>query len=88
MIFLIAYNRTEGRIVTFRDFDESQRREAEDLRLDIELDVNRKGVDHEVVLLEAANEDALRATHLRYFDELREILESGIGPDDLSRLDE
>lgn len=75
MIFLIEYNRSEGSIVTFRDFDGSQRREAEDSRLGIELDLNRKGIDHEVVLLEAASEDALRLTHRRYFKDLRQILE-------------
>jgi hypothetical protein len=76
MIFLIEYNRREGRIVTFRDFDDSQRREAEDLRLDIELDLNRKGVDHEVVLLEAASKEAVYRTHQRYFADLTEILRS------------
>ncbi len=76
MIFLIEYNRSEGRIVTFRDFDDSQRREAEDSRLDIELELNRKGVDHEVVLLEAASEEAVRRTHQRYFADLTEILRS------------
>ena len=76
MIFLIEYNRSKGSIVTFRDFDDSQRREAEDLRLDIELVLNQKGVDHEVVLLEAENEDALRRTHQRYFKDLRQILSS------------
>lgn len=80
MIFLIEYNRREGRIVTFCDFADSQRREAEDLRLDIELDLNRKGVDHEVVLLEAESEEALRRTHQRYFKDLRQILSSSSSP--------
>ena len=79
MIFLIEYNRSEGSIVTFRDFDASHRREAEDSRLVIELDLNRKGIDHEVVLLEAASEDALRLTHRRYFKDLRQILEDKRG---------
>ena len=79
MIFLIEYNRREGRIVTFRDFQDSQRREAEDSRLEIELDLNRKGVDHEVVTLEAASEDALHRTHQRYFADLTEILQSARG---------
>ena len=90
MIFLIEYNRSEGRIVTFRDFDDSQRREAEDSRLGIELDLNRKGIDHEVVLLDAASEDALRRTHRRYFEDLRQILEDKRGresiPDNIHRL--
>ena len=76
MIFLIEYNRSKGKIVTFRDFDDSQRREAEDLRLGIELDLNRKGIDHEVVLLEAASRDALLRTHGRYFKDLDDLLKS------------
>ena len=79
MIFLIEYNRSQGRIVTFRDFDDSQRREAEDSRLGIELGLNRQGIDHEVVLLEAASEPALRRTHRRYFEDLRTILEDKDG---------
>ena len=79
MIFLIEYSRREGSIVTIRDFDDSQRREAEDSRLGIELDLNRKGIDHEVVLLDAASEDALRLTHRRYFEDLRQILEDKRG---------
>ena len=74
MIFLIEYNRSEGSIVTFRSFDDSQRREAENLRLEIELDLNRKEVGYEVVLLEAESEDALRLTHRRYFENLHQIL--------------
>jgi len=79
MIFLIEYNRSEGQIVNSRDFDDSQRREAEDARLKIELDLNSKGVDHEVVLLEAASKDALRRTHRRYFEGLRQILKYPMG---------
>ena len=48
MIFLIEYNQSEGRIVTIRNFDDSQLREAEDSRLEIELALNRNGIDHEV----------------------------------------
>ena len=76
MIFLIEYNRPEGQIVTFRNFDDSRRREAENSRLDIELDLNRREVSHEVVLLEAEREAALRLTHRRYFENLRQILEN------------
>ena len=79
MIFLIEYKRSEGRIVTFRDFNDSQRREAEDSRLGIELDLNRKGIDHEVVLLEALNKNALLRTHQRYFADLTQILKSAGG---------
>ena len=76
MIFLIEYNRREGKIVTFRQYPDSQRREAADARLEIELDLNRKGVDHEVTLLEANSEADIRRTHSRYFETLREMLAS------------
>ena len=78
MIFLIEYNRPEGRLLTFREFEGSQWREAEDARLALELDLNRQGSDHEVVLLEAESEEALRRTHGRYFYTLRELLQAGI----------
>lgn len=77
MIFLIEYNRGEGRIVTFEAFKDVQRSDAEDLRREIELQVNRNGTEHEVVLLEAESEEALRRTHRRYFEGLRQILASG-----------
>lgn len=48
-------------------------------RLEIELDLNRAGVDHEVVLLEAASEKALRRTHRRYFEDLKQIVKSTSG---------
>ena len=79
MIFLIEYNRSHGVLVTFRTFDDSQRQQAMDLRLELELDLNRRGVGHEVVLLEAESEAALRRTHRRYFETLRELLKTSEG---------
>ena len=79
MIFLIEYNRPQGRIVTFQRFQDSERPKAQNARLDIELNLNRRGVAREVVLLEAASQDGLRRTHRRYFEDLRRILESASG---------
>ncbi len=81
MIFLIEYDRPKGHIVTFSSFDETERLEAENRRLEIELALNRAGVDHEVVLLEALSEEALRRTHRRYFEEPSQIVRSGSGGD-------
>ena len=78
MIFLIEYNRPQGRIATFERFTDSERLKSQDSRLDLELDLNRRVVNHEVILLEAASEDALQKTHQRYFKTLRQILESAI----------
>lgn len=73
MIFLIVYNRPEGRIVNLTTFSDSDRSEAEKSRLEIELDLNRERIDHEVVLLQADNEKVLRRTHRRYFESPTEI---------------
>ncbi len=76
MIFLIEYNRSLGSIVEMRRFDDSQRREAEDARLETELSLNRNGVEHEVVLLDAESEAMLRKANRRYFESLRQILKN------------
>lgn len=73
MIFLIEYNRQKGHIVKFDKFKDSDRGKAEKKRLELELDLNRKKIDHEVVLLEAERESVLRQTHRRYFETLRGI---------------
>jgi len=78
MIFLIEFNPRTGERVTYRQYDDSQRREAYDEQLKIELDLNRKGIRHEVVILEAENEAAMRRTHQRYFETFEEILRSGV----------
>jgi hypothetical protein len=73
MIFLIEYHRGEGRIVMMQSFSDSDRRRAEESRLNLELELNLKGIEHEVVLLEAATEEAVRRTHRRYFETLAEL---------------
>jgi hypothetical protein len=76
MIFLIEYDRNRGEIVTFKTFDDSERQNAEAARLIMELELNRLGTEPEVVLLEAATEEALRRTHRRYFEDLTELVSS------------
>ncbi|MDX6612197.1 MAG: hypothetical protein QOD75_1383 [Blastocatellia bacterium] len=73
MLFLIEYDRDQGRIVTIRSFKDPNGESAEDSRLQLELDLNMKGINNEVVLLEAATEEALRRTHRRYFVDLAEL---------------
>jgi hypothetical protein len=73
MIFLVEYARDQGRIVSFKTFDTDSTL-AKNARLELELDLNRRGVEHEVVLLEAENEQALRRTHRRYFESLSELV--------------
>jgi hypothetical protein len=74
MVFLIDYNRKEGRIVTIESFSDSDRQKAEESRFRLELDLNARSIDREVVLLDAASEAAIRRTHRRYFETLAELL--------------
>ncbi len=76
MLFLIEYDRNRGEVVTIQEFDDSEQESAENARLDMELKLNRLGTEREVVLLEAASEDALRRTHRRYFENLSELMEA------------
>lgn len=73
MLFLIEYDRSRGRLVTIQEFDVSQKESAQNARLQLELDLSRRGKEHEVVVLEAADEAALRRTHRRYFEDLLEL---------------
>jgi hypothetical protein len=75
-IFLIEYDRKSGQLMTLRTFDDSERERADDTRLELELRLNRERLKHEVVLLEASSEDALRTTHRRYFEELADLATS------------
>lgn len=74
MLFLIEYARDEGRIVSFEIFEDERSTLANSARLELELDLNRRGVEHEVVLLEAESEQALHRTHRRYFEDLSELV--------------
>jgi hypothetical protein len=75
MIFLIKYNRTKGQLVELKVYKDVERLEAQDARLKMELDLNKKGINLEVVLLEAATEEILRRTHRRYFENLNQLLQ-------------
>jgi hypothetical protein len=72
MIFLMDYDRKSGKLVSFRQFDDTQ--QAREARLELELELNRQKVEREIVLLEAEDENAIRRTHRRYFDDLPELL--------------
>ncbi len=73
MIFLIEYDREQGRIVKLEAFNGSDRNRAEEARLNLELALRSKEIDNEVVLLDAANEEAVRRTHRRYFEDLHQL---------------
>lgn len=75
MFFLIEYDRPSRTLVQFRKFDNSERQIAQDTRLNLELELNRQGIHHEVVILDAPSEEALRHTHGRYFKSLADLVE-------------
>lgn len=67
MLFLIEYDRSRGEIVSMATYADEQREQAHEARLQMELRLRREAAKPEVVIMEAANEDALRKTHARYF---------------------
>jgi hypothetical protein len=68
--FLIRYNRKAGQIVSIQRFSDAEKAQADGVRLQLELDLLRRQQKDEVVLLDAASEEALRKTHRRYFEDL------------------
>ena len=80
MIFLIEYERQTMRTLLFKTFNDTERQKAQNERLQIELNLNSRGLllKREVVLLESRNEQTLRRTHERYFENLPEDTKSPV----------
>jgi len=76
MIFLIEYDRSRGEIASIDSFADADRRRAENERLLREVRLHRKGVQHEIVLLQAASEEALKETHRRYFADIATLADA------------
>lgn len=76
MIFLMEYDRPKGKIINITSFNDNDRTKAANKRLLIELELHKLHIGREVVLLEATNEDALRRTHRRYFENASQISQS------------
>lgn len=81
MMFLIEYDRDRGRLVRLDVYQDKELQQAEGSRFDLELKLNRRGITHEVVLLEAPSEEALRRTHRRYFEDISDLINT---PQDMS----
>jgi hypothetical protein len=79
MLFLIQYDRRAGKIVSLKSFTDDERLLARKTRLDLEIELQRRSQNHEVVLLEAASEEALRKTHGRYFEDVEHLLALAMG---------
>ena len=74
MLFLVQYDRPAGHRVGLKTFTDDQRIVAGKARLELEIELRRRSQDHEVDLLQAASEEALRKTHGRYFEDVEHLL--------------
>ena len=81
MFFVLAYRRSESRLLELTRFASTDFDRAWECKLD--ADKRFGGSDVEVVLLESENERSLRATHARFFRTLEELasdpFDSGAG---------
>jgi hypothetical protein len=73
VIFLMNYDRVSGCLIELRTFLDVDRERANHERIELEISLSRAGIRREVVLLEASDEDALRKTHRRYFENLNQL---------------
>lgn len=70
MLFLIEYDVSASKTVSLATYSDTDFERANDERLAMELGLRHRGVRHEVVILQAPSEAALRETHARYFEGL------------------
>jgi hypothetical protein len=80
MWFLLNYDRQQGLIVTLTTFSDLQREQADEARLNLEVELSNENVEREIVLLEAEDEAALRKTHRRYFAKWDALARSASDP--------
>ncbi len=74
MIFLLQYDRNKGALVRLVSFTSDKMEEASKARLNLEIELMRTRTKHEVVLLEAESQNALKHTHSRYFQGVTEMI--------------
>jgi hypothetical protein len=77
MFFVVDYDRKQGKIISLTSFSTNQREAAEDARLKIELQIDQAESNREIVLIEAKDEDNLRESHSRYFDDFEALVAAG-----------
>ena len=70
-LFLLQYDRRQGKLLTLDAYDEARREEAMRRRRELELS---KSAHIEVIILEADSEATIRRTHRRYFQTIEEML--------------
>lgn len=79
MLFLIEYDRLRGEIVSLSTYADDQRKLVDEARLQLELKLCREGTKKEVVVMEAADQEALQKTHARFFKSAQALLPTASG---------
>jgi hypothetical protein len=67
MNYSIVYDRAKQETILREQYSDEEGEELRVRRLELELNAQILGEDVEVVVLQAASEDALMKTHARYF---------------------
>ena len=70
MYFLIEYDRSTRTTCRIETYQATERDRVDAARLALEIDLHRRKVEREVVVLDAESEAALHKTHRRYFPAL------------------
>jgi hypothetical protein len=78
MLFLIEYDRRRGEIINMSTHQDEERALVDAARLQMELWLRQGRGKREVVVLEAANEEALRKTYAQYFKSANALVPAGI----------
>lgn len=84
MLFLIEYDRLKGEIVSLSTYADDQRGQVDEARLQLELKLRRENTKREVVVMQAADEEALQKTHARFFKSAQALLPTASGVDSAS----
>lgn len=70
--FLLVYDQAAGRVLHIQEFADADRGAALDRRFELERE-HAADPNLEVIVLSAADREALEATHSRYFKDVQEL---------------
>lgn len=66
MFYLVHYDRAKSKVLSFKEFPDSERQQALTKRFELEKKQNHFDSGKEIVLLQAANRVELHKTHPKY----------------------
>jgi len=70
--FLLVYDQAAGRVLHIQEFADADRGAALDRRFELERE-HAADPNLEIIVLSAADREALEATHARYFKDVQEL---------------